>query len=85
MAFNIDSDPINANWLRWKSWSVPCQSLPELIEYLRISEASREIQVKQLMRLNRYYTNAPELLNYQLREFLSGVPLENITTELRGR
>lgn len=83
MAFNIDEDPINANWLRWKSWSVSCKTLPELLTLLRVDSSSRDVQVKQLMRLNRYYINAPELLNYQLREFLSGIELDAVTKELR--
>ena len=83
MAFNIDEDPINANWLRWKTWSVSCKTLPELLRTLRVENAPRDAQVKQLMRLNRYYVNAPELLNFQLREFLSGVELDSVTKELK--
>lgn len=84
MAFNIDEDPINANWLRWKSWSVGSKTLPELLRTLRLESSPRDVQVMQLMRLNRYYINAPELLNYQLREFLSGVEIDAVTKELRS-
>jgi len=82
VAFNIDADPINRNWLRWKTWSVGCEDLPELFRLLGIENAPRELQIQQLMRLNSFYVNAPELLNYQLREFLSGVELDAVTKKL---
>jgi hypothetical protein len=80
---NIDEDPINANWLRWRGWKVGLQDLSQLVSALGLENASRDIQVEQLMRLNRYYVDAPELLNLQLREFLSGVPLDQTTKELK--
>ena len=69
-AFNIDEDPINANWLRWKDWQVGCRDLPELFELLGVTTAPRRVQTRYLERLKGYLISAPELLQEQAQSFL---------------
>lgn len=70
MAFNIDADPIDANWLRWKGWQVGCKDLPELFDFLGVSTAPKDVQVRYLRRLNRFLREAPEALQGQVEVFL---------------
>ena len=72
--FNIDADPINANWLRWKNWQVGCRDLPELFELLDAASAPRRVQVRYLERLRTYLDSAPELLQEQVQSFLEAEP-----------
>lgn len=70
MVFNIDSDPINRNWLHWKAWNVPCSDLGELMEFLGIVGKPVADQVRMLRRLDSFYENAPELLRDQAATFI---------------
>ena len=70
MAFNIDADPINANWLRWKNWDVPFLTVSELLVFLGVSDADRSTQVEQLSRLKPFFEQAPAALQEELKAFL---------------
>lgn len=74
MAFNIDADPINANWLRWKSWDVPVSSLEELLVFLGVEKSTPDEQRKQVGRLQAYFDTAPDLLQRELELFLGETP-----------
>lgn len=79
MVFNIDEDPINANWLRWKDWQVGCKDLPELFELLGVTNAPRRVKVRYLERLMNYLDSAPKLLQEQAQAFLEQEPEEFMT------
>lgn len=74
MAFNIDEDTINANWLRWKNWDVPVGTLPELLALLGLEEATPEQQQSQVKRLAPYFDKAPEQLRHEAENFLRDYP-----------
>lgn len=70
MSFNIDEDPINANWLRWKNWDVSIFTLNDLIRFLGVENDDRQTQVKQLSRLTSFYDRAPQQLQNEVAAFL---------------
>lgn len=74
MAFNIDADPINANWLRWKNWNVPVSNLSELISFLGLEHASLAAQRAQVNRLDQYFDCAPKQLREEVGTFLKDYP-----------
>lgn len=70
MVFNIDEDPINANWLRWKNWDISISTLNDLLRFLGIENDDRQTQVKQLSRLSDFYDRAPQQLKDEVAAFL---------------
>lgn len=74
MAFNIDADPINANWRRWKNWDVPVSSPEELLIFLGVEDASVEEQRSQVSKLKAYFDSALDQLQHELRVFLGETP-----------
>ena len=74
MAFNVDADPINANWLRWKNWNIPVSSLEELLIFLGVEDAPPVEQRSQVSRLQAYFDSAPDQLQHELRVFLGETP-----------
>lgn len=74
MAFNIDADPINANWVRWKNWDVQVSNLSELLIFLGVENQPFAIQRRQVERLSRYIGQAPEQLQLEFADFLRDTP-----------
>ena len=74
MAFNIDADPINANWLRWKNWDVQVSNLSELLIFLGVENQPVALQRRQVERLTRYIDQAPEQLQLEFADFLRDTP-----------
>ncbi len=70
MIFNVDNDPINRNWIHWKTWNVPCSTLGELMEFLGIMGKPENEQARTLHRLEAFYKKAPEILRDEVRAFL---------------
>lgn len=84
MAFNIDADPANADWLRGKEWNIPAKNLEELFVFLGVSEAENADQVEALKNfmLTPTYKPSPLLLKKQAEEFISGFGLDEVTKEI---
>jgi hypothetical protein len=70
MAYNIDGDPINRNWLRWRAWNFHCEDLAALLSMLEVSEGSVREQTTMLMRIRPLMDNAPQSLRFEVDSFL---------------
>jgi hypothetical protein len=76
MAYNIDGDPINRNWLRWRAWSFACEDLAALLSILEVSEGSEREQATMLKRIRPLMGNAPQRLRDVVDAFLEGIDKE---------
>lgn len=88
MAYNIDANPANANWLRRKTrWSVPAENLAQLFEYLGVLDQPREVQYETLQNFmaSDTYGPSPLLLKQQADEFINGFELEDVSQELKEK
>lgn len=85
MAFNIDENPENANWLRNTDWKIPSNNLVELLDYLGVANGTRE---EQESALNTFmdtpkYVKAPALLKQQANEFINGFEIDELSDEVK--
>jgi hypothetical protein len=88
VAYNIDADPANANWLRRKNrWSIPAENLAQLLEYLGVLDQPREVQYEILTKFmaTDTYGPSPLLLKQQADEFINGFELEDVSQELKEK
>jgi hypothetical protein len=84
MPYNVDSDPRNANWVKYVSnWDVPAKNLKELFVHLRIDLDNRIRQEKTLKDFiaTSKYKYAPDLIKKQAVEFLNGFELRELSPE----
>lgn len=86
MAFNIDADPANADWLRRSEWNIPAETLEELFVYLGVLDQPREAQVDVLSKFMKSssYRPSPLLLKQQADEFINGFELGDLSKELKN-
>lgn len=84
MAYNIDGDPINRNWLRWRAWNFHCEDLAALLSILEVSEGSVREQTTMLMRIRPLMDNAPQSLRDQVDSFLeqNGDNLQDLPSDI---
>lgn len=84
MAFNIDADPANADWLRGKEWNIPANNLEDLFGFLGVLDAERESQEKVLSNFmdTPTYAPSPLLIKKQAEEFMNGFELDEVTKEI---
>jgi len=88
VAYNIDSNPANANWLRRKNrWDVPAENLAQLFEYLGVLDQPREVQYELLNKFmaTDTYGPSPLLLKQQAVEFINGFELEDVSKEIKEK
>lgn len=85
MAFNIDENPENANWLRGTEWKIPSNNLPELLEYLGVASGTRGEQESALTTFmgTAKYEKAPTLLKQQADEFINGFEIDELSDEVK--
>lgn len=85
MAFNIDENPENANWLRESGWSIPSNNLVELLDYLGVADKTRQEQESALgtFVVSAKYKKAPALLKQQADEFLNGFEIDELSEEVK--